>query len=218
LKRPRVLLADDHTLVVEGLKKLLEPDFELAGTAQDGFALLEAAQKLKPDAILLDISMPLLNGIEACRRLKRVLPKAKIVMLTMHADRTYLAEAFRAGASGYLLKRSAVSELVFAIHEVLRGRFYVTPLVAKDMVHTFLDQSQPPHSHAPGFESPNLTERQREILQLVAEGRANKEIAVILRIAVKTVEFHKSQIMRRLDIHTTAELTKYAIAHGIVEV
>ena len=218
MKRPRVLLADDHTLVVEGLKKLLEPDFELAGTVQDGFALLEAAQKLKPDAILLDISMPLLNGIEACRRLKRSLPKAKIIMLTMHADRTYLAEAFRAGASGYLLKRSAVTELVFAIHEVLRGRFYVTPLVAKDMVHSFLDQSQPAHSHAPGFESPILTERQREILQLVAEGRANKEIAVILRIAVKTVEFHKSQIMRRLNIHTTAELTKYAVAHGIVQV
>jgi DNA-binding NarL/FixJ family response regulator len=215
LKRPRILLADDHTLVTEGLKRILDPEFELAGTVEDGLALLDAAQKLEPDVILLDISMPLLNGIEAARRLKKSLPRTKLVFLTMHADRTYVAEAFRAGASAYLLKRSAVSELVLAIHEVLKGGYYVAPLIAKDLVDLFVESrsSRPPERPV----ARDLTARQRQILQLVAEGHSNKQIAGILKISIKTVEFHKSEIMRKLGLHSTAELTRYALAHGIVE-
>jgi DNA-binding NarL/FixJ family response regulator len=215
MTRTRVLLADDHTLVVEGLKKLLANEFDLVGAVEDGRALLAAAAKLMPDVVLMDISMPLLNGVEAARQLKKKLPDIKIVFLTMHSDKTYVAEAFRAGASAYLLKRSAGSELVFAIQEAAKGRFYVTPLVARDVVQSFLDQPRRTR-HAPRRGScGDLTARQREVLQLVAEGRANKEIAEILNISINTVEFHKSGIMEKLGLHTTAELTKYAITHGI---
>ena len=216
MKRPRILLADDHTLVLEGLKRILDPEFELAGTVEDGLALLDAAQNLEPDVILLDISMPLLNGIEAARRLRKSLPRTKLVFLTMHADRTYVAEAFRAGASAYLLKRSAVSELVFAIHEVLKGRYYIAPLIAKDLVDFFVE-SRASRRREPRPVSGDLTSRQRQILQLVAEGHSNKQIAGILKISIKTVEFHKSEIMKKLGLHTTAELTRYALAHGIVQ-
>ena len=215
MSRARVLLADDHTLVLEGFRKLLEQEFELVGAVEDGKALLTAAEKLKPDIIVLDISMPLLNGIEAARHLKKSLPEAKLVVLTMHADQTYAVEAFRAGASAYLLKRSAASELVFALNEVLKGRVYVTPLIAKDMLSSFLDKGSKPRKQSIKASS-GLSPRQREVLQLVAEGRSNKEVAAILNTSIKTVEFHKSRIMQKLDLHTTAELTRYAILHGIV--
>lgn len=212
--RHRVLLADDHTLVLEGITKLLEPHFVVVGAVEDGRALLQAAQELEPDVILLDISMPLLNGIDAAARLKKTVPTARLIFLSMHADAAYVAAAFRAGGSGYLLKRSAGSELVFAIHEVLKGRFYVTPAVAKDVLSEVFDDA-PPSRKEPPTKSPHLTPRQREVLQLVAEGKSIKEIAAILGISAKTVEFHKSRITEELNLHTTAELTKFAITHGI---
>lgn len=211
MTRPRILLADDHTLVLEGIQKILEDDFDVIDSVEDGRALIEAAKRLEPDVIVLDISMPMLNGLEAARHIKKHLPGSKLIFLTMHADPTYATEAFQAGASGYLLKRSAASELVQAIQAVLKNQFYVTPIIAKDLLSPLVQPS--PFSPPQGV---TLTPRQREVLQLVAEGKTTKEIASILDISVKTVEFHKSHIMKQLDLHTTAELTKYAISHGLV--
>lgn len=211
MNRPRVLLADDHTMVLAGLRSLMESDFDLVGTVEDGRALLEAAARLKPDIIMLDISMPLLNGIEAARQLRKIVPQSKIIFLTMHADVGYVKEAFRVGASGYLIKRSAASELATAIHEVMKGRTYVTPLVTKNMMVSFLDPTAQPDKLPK-----RLTSRQREVLQLVAEGHSNKEIAAILEVSTKTVEFHKYNLMQALGIHTTAELTQYAMRHGYI--
>lgn len=213
MKRPRVLLGDDHTLVLEGFEQLLKPEIDIVGRAGDGRALLNAAQKLKPDVVLLDISMPLLNGIDAARQLHRLLPDTRVIFVTMHADPAYVTEAFRAGASGYVLKRSAASELVAAIREVLAGRFYITPLVAKDLIQP-LTKGQ---SKSTRFSISDLTPRQREVLQLVAEGRSAKEIGAILKISVKTVEFHKSSITQGLGLRKAAELTKFAIQSGLVE-
>ena len=206
--KPRLLLADDHTLVLEGIRKLLESEFDLIGVTDNGYSLLREAERLQPDVILLDISMPLLNGIEACRQLVKLMPDAKIIFLTMHADVVYVEEALRAGGAGYLLKRSAAAELSTAIHAVLRGHRYVTPLI---------DWKEPRHrtdqAHTVG-----LTQRQREVLQLVAEGCANKEIAVRLRVSEKTVDYHKSCIKRALKLNSTAELTQFAIKHRIIGV
>jgi DNA-binding NarL/FixJ family response regulator len=212
MKKPCVLMADDHSLILAGLRKLVEAEYEVVGTVEDGRALIEAAQKLRPDLILLDISMPLLNGIEAARQLTKLVPESKLIFLTMHASATYATEAFQAGASGYLLKRSAASELIQAIQSVLRGQHYLTPLITKDVLDSILKPSTGERGKPA---STALTPRQREVLQLVAEGRGTKEIATILSVSVKTVEFHRSRIMQQLDIHTTADLTKYAITHGI---
>jgi DNA-binding NarL/FixJ family response regulator len=212
MKKPRVLMADDHSLILAGLRKLVEIECEVVGTVEDGRSLVEAAQKLQPDLILLDISMPQLNGLEAARQLRVLAPESKLIFLTMHASPTYATEAFQAGASGYLLKRSAASELSLAIRSVLHGQHYLTPLITKDVLGSVLN----PSSGEPGTPVPMaLTPRQREVLQLVAEGRGTKAIATALKVSVKTVEFHKSRIMQQLDIHTTASLTKYAITHGI---
>jgi DNA-binding NarL/FixJ family response regulator len=211
MNKPRLLLADDHTLVLEGLKKILSDDFEPVGAAENGRELLRLSEELKPDVVLLDISMPLLNGIDTCKLLIKNTPQAKVIFLTMHADADYVAEAFRAGASGYLLKRSAGSELVSAIHEVLKGRCYITPLVTREALSPLLGAGTDNRRL-----SSMLTSRQREVLQLVAEGRSVKEIAALLEISAKTVEFHKCALMERLDIHTTAELTRYAIEHGLI--
>ena len=211
MNKPRVLLADDHTLVLEGFKKLLEGQCEVVGSVEDGRALLVTAQQLQPDIITLDISMPLLNGIDAARHLRKIVPQAKLIFVTMHADQAYVSQAFKAGASGYLLKRSAGSELMQAIHAVTSGSYYVTSLIAKELVRSALAEEQPPV-----IQRDRLTPRQREVLQLVAEGQTVKEIATILKISPKTVEFHKSQIMEQLDLHTTAELTKYALTHGVI--
>lgn len=213
MKRASVLIADDHSLVVEGFRKLLEKDFDIVGVAENGRELVDAAKKLQPDLVLLDISMPLLNGIDAARQLKSILPKVKIIFLTMHGDPTYAAEAFRAGGDAYVLKRSAVSELELAIREVMKGRSYVTPLVTKGIVDATDKPNQNPVSKLMFH---GLTSRQREVLQLVAEGHSTKIIAGLLNVSVKTIEFHKSGIMERLGIRTTAELTRYAITHGIV--
>ncbi|HEX2747527.1 MAG TPA: response regulator transcription factor [Verrucomicrobiales bacterium] len=209
MKRPRVLLADDHTLVLEGLRKILEPECEVVGAVEDGRSLLATAKQLQPDIILLDISMPLLNGVEAARRLRAAAPDAKVIFVTMHADATYVAGAFRAGASGYVLKRCASVELLKAINQVLTGRPYITPLIRKDLGQL---PGWPPGA---GEASGELTVRQREVVQLVAEGHPVKEIAAILNITGKTVAFHKGNVMRRLGIRSTAELTKYALEHGI---
>ena len=209
--RPRLLLADDHTLLLEGIRLMLEPEFDLVGTVEDGQALLAAAKTLKPDVILLDISMPVLNGIDAARRLRKLLPSAKLIFLTMHADQDYVAEAFRAGAMGYLLKRAAASELLTAIRAGLKGNHYVSPLVTRDALKLLISSSKPESKPSDG-----LTQRQREVLQLVAEGRSRKEIAVLLDISVKTVEFHKAMLMSKLDLRATADFTRFAIAHGII--
>jgi DNA-binding NarL/FixJ family response regulator len=211
MKKPRVLLADDHTLVLEGFKKLLEEHCELVGTAEDGRALVDLATKTHPDLILLDISMPLLNGIDAAKKLKKLLPDVKLIFVTMHADTAYINEAFKAGASGYLLKRSAAKELVQAVQSVMNNSYYVTPLITKDVISSFLSPGQ---TRIPAVD--DLTARQREILQLVAEGFSAKEIAGQLKVSHRTVEFHKAKVMELLDLHTTADLVKYAVAHGLV--
>jgi DNA-binding NarL/FixJ family response regulator len=211
LRRPRVLVADDHTIVAEGLRSLLEPEFELVGVVQDGRTLIAEAARIRPEVIVLDISMPLLNGIEAAQQIHKSDPNVKLIFLTMHPDVAFVREAFRAGASGYLLKRAAVSELVTAIRETLKGRSYLTPLITQETLHFFLDKPSETVT-AQG----ELTVRQREVLQLVAEGRSIKEIASILEVSPKTAAFHKYRIMDQLGLRTTAELTQYAIKHGIV--
>ena len=209
--KPRLLLADDHTLLLEGIRLMLEPEFELVGSVEDGPARLAAAESLSPAVVLLDISMRVLNGIDAARRLRKLLPSAKLIFLTMHADPDYVAEAFRAGAMGYLLKRAAASELLTAIREVLKGNHYVSPLVTRKALESLISQPKPR-----GKFSDRLTPRQREVLQLVAEGRTRKEIASILNISVKTVEFHKATLMRELNLGSAADFTRYAIEHGII--
>jgi DNA-binding NarL/FixJ family response regulator len=211
MKRPRLLLADDHTLLLEGIRLMLEPEFELVGSVEDGQALLAAAETLKPDVILLDISMPVLNGIDAARRLRKIVPSSKLIFLTMHGDADYVSEAFRVGASGYLLKRAAASELVTAIREVLKGHHYVSPLVTRNALELLIGTSKSENKFADG-----LTPRQRQVLQLVAEGRTRKEIAETLGISVKTVEFHKATLARELNLRTSADFTLYAIEHGII--
>lgn len=209
--RPRLLVADDHTLLLEGIRLMLEPEFDLVGRVEDGQALLTAAEKLKPDVILIDISMPVLNGIDAARQLRKIVPSSKLIFLTMHGDSDYVTEAFRAGASGYLLKRSAASELITAIREVLKGHHYVSPLVTRNALELLIGGSKSESKFADG-----LTPRQRQVLQLVAEGRTRKEIAEALNISVKTVEFHKATLARELNLRTSADFTMYAIEHGII--
>jgi len=209
MKRPRVLLADDHVIVAEGLRGLLEPEFDLVGIVQDGRALLSAAEELRPDVIVADISMPLLNGIDAVRQIKKIHEEIKVVFLTMHPDVTYAVSALEAGALGYVLKHSAPAELVAAIQSALRGKTYVTPLLAGELMQFY--KKRPDQRD----ELTRLTPRQREVLQLLAEGRSAKDIASVLKISPRTVEFHKYRIMEDLGIKTVAELVRYAINQGI---
>jgi DNA-binding NarL/FixJ family response regulator len=206
-KRTRVLLADDHTLVNEGLAKLLHDDFDLVGTVEDGRALVEAAERLKPDVVLLDISMPVMNGMDAAKRLRQTMPQVRIIFLTMHSETGYVREAFRAGASGYVLKRAAAAELVTAIHDVMQGKTHLSEAI-----------SMPVNGSRKGSKTSGetLTARQREVVQLITEGNTAKEIAHVMGISVKTVEFHKTQIMQRLGIGSVAQLIKYALDSGII--
>ena len=213
MKKPRVLLADDHKIVLEGLKSLLGDEFELVGSVEDGRSLVNQAVKLHPDVVVADISMPELNGIEATRQIKKTDKDIKIVFLTMHPDATYAAEAFEAGASGFVLKHSAPSELVTAIREAMKGRTYVTPLIAGDLIRAYQEGGSPEKDL---FKK--ISPRQREILQLLAEGKSTKEIASVLDISPRTVEFHKYRMMEQLNIKTSAELVQYAVKHGIVSV
>ena len=213
MKKLRVLLADDHPIVLEGLKNLLGGEFEIIGDVQDGRDLVAQAATLHPDVIVADISMPQLNGIEAARQIKKTDKNIKIVFLTMHPDATYAANAFEAGASGFVLKHSAPSELITAIHEATKGRTYVTPLIAGDLIRTYQEGGSPGKDL---FKK--ISPRQREILQLLAEGKSGKEIASILNISARTVEFHKYRMMEQLNIKTSAELIQYAVKHGIVSI
>jgi DNA-binding NarL/FixJ family response regulator len=205
--RTKVLLADDHTVVAEGLATLLKSRFDLVGTVGNGSELIDAARKLRPDVIVADISMPVLSGLEALRRLKAARSEAKVIFLTMHADAQLATEAFRAGASGYVLKQSAGEELIAAIQEVLQGRTYLTPLMTKDVIANFTETTPP---------VVKLTPRQREVLRLIAEGRRMKEIGSILQLSTRTVETHKYEMMRGLGVESTAELVRYAIQIGLV--
>jgi DNA-binding NarL/FixJ family response regulator len=211
MKKPRLLLADDHKIVIEGLKNLLRDEFEIVGSVEDGRTLVEKASTLYPDVIVADISMPQLNGIEAARQIKKIDKNIKIVFLTMHPDATYAANAFEAGASGFVLKHSASAELIRAIHEAIKGRTYVTPLVAGDLIRSYQEGDSPEKKM---FKK--LSPRQREILQLLAEGKSAKEIASILNISTRTVEFHKYKMMEQLNIKTSTELLQYAIKHGLI--
>jgi DNA-binding NarL/FixJ family response regulator len=209
MAKPRVLLADDHALLIGAYEKLLAGECDVVGHAQDGRALVAAAEANKPDIVILDISMPLLNGIEAGRQIKRRVPECKLVFVTMNEDPGLAAEAFRAGASAYLLKSSAWAELVTAIREVMRGRSYVTPLVTGDLVGSLMRQEQQKQPE-------ELTSRQREVLQLLAEGHSMKEVARLLNLTPRTVAFHKYRMMEQLKLKSTAELIQYAVRRHIV--
>jgi DNA-binding NarL/FixJ family response regulator len=203
--RPRVLLADDHRLFREACAQLLEADCDVVGAVADGRAALAEAPRLLPDIVILDVAMPLLNGLDAARQLRRVMPEVRLIFLTMSEDSDVAAEAFRAGASGYLLKNSAASELLQAIREVSQGRSYLTPLVTRGVVDALLAR------HEPAGKSPELSLRQREVLQLLAEGRTMKEIAHALKITPRTVAFHKYAMMELLGVKSSAELVQYAL-------
>ena len=209
MRLPTVLIADDHTIVVEGLVALLKGRFDVVGTVSDGSRLVEEAIRLKPDVIVTDISMPGGSGMDALRRLKALRSDTRIILLTMHANTAVVTEAMRAGASGYLLKQSAGDELVRAIQDVLRGRVYLTPALTQDVIASMGSASH---------ERPTqLTPRQRQVLKLVAEGRRMKEIAAILEISTRTVETHKYEMMQVLGVQSTAELVRHAIKQGLVE-
>jgi DNA-binding NarL/FixJ family response regulator len=210
MKVPRIMLADDHTLIVEAIRNLLEPRCEVVGAVSDGRALVELAASLKPDAVLVDIAMPLLNGLDAMRQLKVKMPEIKLICLTMNEDPDLAAEAMRAGASGYLLKTSPATELFHAIQEVLRGKSYVTPKIARGMRESFIRDPRPKDR------SKVLTPRQREVTQLLAEGRSLKEAADVLHVTPRTVAFHKYQIMGELRLKSTADLVRFAIKNRIV--
>jgi DNA-binding NarL/FixJ family response regulator len=210
MKRPRILLADDHTLMAEALQHLLQADFDVVGTVSDGRALIKAAGELKPELVVVDIGMPLLNGLDAADQLKALHPDIKVIFLTQNREPRYAVEAFRRKASGYLLKDSAASELTTAIREVLQGRSYVSPRIAKDMLTHTLNREP----GDPGLRELSL--REREVLQLLAEGKSMKEVAAVLDISPRTVEFHKYRVMELLGVKTNAELVQYAIKHGLI--
>ena len=211
MTKPRLLLADDHPLILEGLRRVLEPEFEIVGTAMNGRELVALAGTLQPDAVLLDIGMPELNGVEAARQIRELLPAIKILFVTQMEDRAYVRAAFQAHASAYLLKQSVVTELAPALRAALAGHFYISKsLRLGGMEALFNNQVNPSDIFGQ-----RLTGRQREVLQLVAEGKSGKEIGASLGISIKTVEFHKSAIMNELGLRTTAELTRYALEQGI---
>jgi two-component system response regulator NreC len=206
----RVLLADDHALVRQGLKALLEREgLEVAGEASNGEELVRLAPQVRADVAILDIGMPVLNGLDAARELQKVCPETKIVVLTRHEEDQYVIEALRAGVKGYVLKSQAATELVQAIHQVWRGRIYLSPGVTHAVVEAYLSGAE--------VASDSLTARERQVLQLVSEGKSTKEIANILGISVKTAESHRGRLMRKLDIHETANLVRYAIRRGLVQ-
>jgi DNA-binding NarL/FixJ family response regulator len=210
MKRTTILLADDHTMFCAGMQKLLEPVFEVIGCVQDGRALIKTALAKNPDLVLLDVGMPLLNGLDAGRELKKLMPRVKLIYLTMNPDVEVASEAFRIGASGYLLKNSPAEELLQAVYNVTRGTSYVTPQIGHAMEEMFI--RDPMSLNRPKV----LTDRQREVLQMFAEGQSMKEIAYVLQISHRTVRFHKYKIMEELGIKTNSELVQYAIKHSII--
>ena len=213
MKRPKILLADDHAVILDGLRSILEADFEIVGAVTDGRAVVAAYKKLRPDVVLCDITMPLLNGLDATRQIKKADTEAKIIFLTMHPDVAMAKEALRAGGTGYIVKHSPAAEIVTAIHQVLQGQVYLSPLVTKEGLDSFM-------ANVEGTEalSSPLSEREREVLQLVAEGQTHKQVAQTLGISVRTAQYHRYNIMKKLGLHTAPELTQYAIKHGIISV
>jgi DNA-binding NarL/FixJ family response regulator len=207
MTRPRILLADDHALLLDAFTALLTPEFEVVGTVTDGRMLLEECARLKPDVVVLDIAMPLLNGLDAGRQLRAQRRSLKLIYLTMSTNPDLAAEALRLGASGYVLKTSAAHELTQAIRQALKGLSYITPLVTRDVVGSLIQQRPA---------RPHLTMRQCEVLQLLAEGRSMKEVGAILNLAPRTVAFHKYRMMEQLRLKTTAELVQFAVRHGVV--
>jgi DNA-binding NarL/FixJ family response regulator len=213
MKRSRVLIADDHSMVIDGLCAFLEPEYEVVGAVNDGRAVLPEVRRLQPDVVVIDISMPLLNGLDCARQLRDAGCTAKILILTMHPDATLAQEALAAGASGYVLKSSPGSELKAALGDVLRGRIYLSPAMTRDMDEV-MGRMTSIHEDVWA----RLTPRQREVLQLLAEGKSHKEVANVLNISVKTAEYHKYAILDKLGLSTNAELVQYAIRHGIIAV
>jgi len=208
--RIRILLADDHMMVRQGIRALLEKEgFEVVAEAMDGREAVRLAEKLKPDVAVLDIAMPLLNGIDAAREIRRASPRTKTTLLTVHEENQYVVEALRAGVTGYVVKTKAADDLVKAIKEVSLGAVYMSPGVSREAVRAYLDGTEPAND--------GLTPREREVLQLVAEGKTTKEVAAVLGISVKTAESHRSRIMEKLDIHETASLVRYAIRLGVIQ-
>ena len=211
MKPARILLADDHSIVTAGVRSLIEQEWELIGEVADGRSLVEASLKLRPDLIIADIGMPILNGIDAAAQIRKVWPEVKILFLTMHANLMYLKAVMRAGASGYVLKTNATEELQPAIRNALKGQPYISAVFGQDVLYTL---------HTPSgrqVSSPVLlTDRQRQVLQLVAEDRKNEEIAAILNVSIKTAQFHRSQIMRKLGVHSAVKLTQYAVREGLI--
>ena len=213
MARARILLADDHSLILTGIRALLGVEIDVVGQVEDGRALVDEALRLRPDLVILDVAMPLLNGIEAAHQIRKAWPEARLLFLTMHADPFYLREALHAGARGYLLKSSANEELHTAIRAVLKGEIYLTeaiPWQVRDSLFTRTGEL------ARTTRLTGLTDRQKEVLQLLAEGRGNKEMAAILGVSIKTVEFHRAQIMRAVGVRSTAELTRVAVRLGLV--
>jgi len=213
MSKPRVLLADDHQVVAEGLRGLLGPEFEIVGLVADGRELVAAATRLQPEVIVTDISMPCLNGIDAVAQLRHAGVSAKVVFLTMHQDIAYARRALEAGAVGFVLKHSAPSEVVTAVRQALRGQTYVSPLIAGELLESY---RRPGPQQGGG--APRLTRRQREVLQLLAEGRSAKEVAAVLDISTRTAEFHRARILEALGVQGTAELVQYAVRNGIITV
>jgi DNA-binding NarL/FixJ family response regulator len=213
MSRKRVLLADDHQIIIEGLRSLLTPEFDVVGTVGDGRALVAQAAVLQPDVIVVDISLPLLNGIEAIRHIIKAEPHARIVVLTMHPDVIYALRAFDAGALGYVVKHSASTELIAAIDAALKGEMYMSPRLAKAWLQAAQERDARRHNTLD-----MLTSRQREVLQLLAEGATAKEVAAHLQISPRTVEYHKYRVMSVLDLKTNADLVQYAIKAGLVAI
>jgi DNA-binding NarL/FixJ family response regulator len=211
----KVLLADDHAMFVEGLRALLKDSFDLVGIVHDGRALLKAVEDLRPEVVVADVSMPMLNGVDAVRQIKNIRPETKVVMLTMYSEPQLAVEAFRVGALGYVLKTSPGEELITAIEEASKGRAYLTPLIAKDLITVLIEAKAPEQAEAGVM---RLTARQREVLQLIAEGRTMKEIASILHISPRTAESHKYEMMDALGVSTTAQLIQHAIRLKLVSI
>jgi len=207
----RILLADDHVLVSHGVRATLEAQFEIVGLAGDGKALVEAAEALRPDAIVLDIGMPVLNGFEAAQRIRKILPAVKLIFLSQHRDPAYLRQTLRIGASGYVLKSEAAEELQHALAAVMRGEVFISPAFGEQVIANLWNRSKEVSN-----ETLELTGRQREILQLIVEGRVNKEVADCLQVSLKTVEFHRARLMHKLGARTAAELAKVALQRGLI--
>jgi DNA-binding NarL/FixJ family response regulator len=208
--KPRVVVVDDHTLLAEACQRLLEPDFDVVGTYSDPRAFLADFLRLRADVVVLDVAMPLMNGLDTTRELRRLNPNVRVIILTMNEDPDIAAEAFRAGACGYVLKRSSVAELTLAVSEVLKHRYYLTPLLTRDLVDALV--------HDPQVRRPlyQLTSRPREVLQLLVEGRSMKEVAAVLHVSARTVAFHKYRMMEQLQIDSTAALIQFAVREGLV--